>query len=72
MSEDTDKDADFHLLDSLFRGTAAVLVPPALCPPVHMRTHAFGARLPEALLRFQETPTEFTVPPELLGDVCCA
>ncbi|KAJ7847492.1 hypothetical protein B0H14DRAFT_2770065 [Mycena olivaceomarginata] len=72
MPEDTDEDADLHLLDSLFRGTAAVLIPPALCPPVHMRTHAFGARLPEALLRFQETPTEFTVPPELLGDVCCA
>lgn len=72
MSEDTYEDAEFHLLDSLFRGTAAVLIPPALCPSAHMRTHAFGARLPEALLRFQETPTEFTVPPELLRDMCCA
>jgi hypothetical protein len=29
----SDKDTECHLLDSLFHGTAAVLIPPALCPP---------------------------------------
>ncbi|KAF8177311.1 hypothetical protein K438DRAFT_1845659 [Mycena galopus ATCC 62051] len=36
---------------------------------VHMRTRrtdAFGVKLPEVLLKFQETPTDFALPPEVL------